>query len=178
MKKISLILAVALLMVLTFAACQSTDQFLGTWESVVEETTSIEGEDFTFALIMTTEINEDNTWTMSASLQDEQAISDSLVTLLDTVKANTLSEAGITDEELDESMVDQYGQTWDEYVITIIDTQLATLNDYMAQISESGEWIVADNAVMLNQGDVAFDMFTLEGDVLTSSEGYEFSKAA
>ncbi len=194
MKKMKKLLAVLMIMVLAMSVCgcgNTAKQLYGSWEMTVDFSKEIESElnepefhaDLDVKLIV--QFNEDGTFEMYA---DEASTTDSLNSWLEafidfTVEQQYLEyeEMGMSREEVDQAMMDQYGMSMKE----MLDEAMAesiSVEDVVADLQASGVWEAKGDKLYMDEVEVqanAYDNFTVDGDTLTLTipEGAEVDSA-
>lgn len=194
MKKIKKLLAVVMIMVLAMSLCgcgNSAKKLYGSWEMTVDLSKEVESElgepDFHAPLDvkLIVQFNEDGRFDMYA---DEAFTTDSLNGWLDAfidyyVEKTYVEyeEMGMTREEVDQAMMDQYGMGMQEMMEDAM-ADSVSVDDVVADLQASGVWEAKGDKLYMDEVEVqanAYDNFTVEGDTLTLTipEGAEVDAA-
>ena len=194
MKKIKKLLAVVMIMVLAMSLCgcgNTAKKLYGSWEMTVDLSKEVESElgepDFHAPLDvkLIVQFNEDGTFDMYA---DEAFTTDSLNGWLDAfidyyVEKTYVEyeEMGMTREEVDQAMMDQYGMGMQEMMEDAM-ADSVSVDDVVADLQASGVWEAKGDKLYMDEVEVqanAYDNFTVEGDTLTLTipEGAEVDAA-
>ncbi len=178
-RSLTIVLTLAFL-VLTLTGCQGTDQYLGVWQTTYDESTEVEGTTIDFQLLATLEVNEDNSFSLNVTLADEDKLYSDLSVVFDDVKAAALAESGLSEEEFDLNIESSLGMTWDEFTEDAMAQTKSMMDEMIAEAILSGTWEVSDDALNIYEegAETASDSFVLDGETLTSVEGFAFTKAA
>lgn len=194
MKKIKKLLAVVMIMVLAMSLCgcgNTAKQLYGSWEMTVDFSKEIESElnepefheELNVKLIV--QYNEDGTFEMYA---DEAYTTDSLNNWLNafvdyTVEQTYLDyeEMGMSREEVDQAMMDQYGMSMKEMMDEAMADSIS-VEDVVADLQTSGVWEAKGDKLYMDEYEVSantYDNFTVDGDTLTITlpEGAEVDEA-
>ncbi len=182
MKKIKKLLAVVMIMVLAMSLCgcsNSAEQLYGSWEMTVDFSKEVEAElgepDFHEELNvkLIVQYNEDGTFEMYA---DEAFTTDSMNAWLDAfieyyVEKTYVEyeEMGMSREEVDQAMMDQYGMGMQEMMEDAM-ADSVSVEDVVADLQTSGVWEAKGDKLYMDEVEVqanAYDNFTVEGDTLT-----------
>lgn len=194
MKKIKKLLAVVMIMVLAMSLCgcgNTAKKLYGSWEMTVDLSKEVESElgepDFHAPLDvkLIVQFNEDGRFDMYA---DEAFTTDSLNGWLDAfidyyVEKTYVEyeEMGMTREEVDQAMMDQYGMGMQEMMEDAM-ADSVSVDDVVADLQASGVWEAKGDKLYMDEVEVqanAYDNFTVEGDTLTLTipEGAEVDAA-
>lgn len=194
MKKMKKLLAVVMIMVLAMSLCgcgNTAKKLYGSWEMTVDFSKEVESElgepDFHAPLDvkLIVQFNEDGTFDMYA---DEAFTTDSLNGWLDAfidyyVEKTYVEyeEMGMTREEVDQAMMDQYGMGMQEMMEDAM-ADSVSVDDVVADLQTSGVWEAKGDKLYMDEVEVqanAYDNFTVEGDTLTLTipEGAEVDAA-
>ena len=194
MKKIKKLLAVVMIMVLAMSLCgcgNTAKKLYGSWEMTVDFSKEIESElnepEFHAPLDVTlvVQFNEDGTFEMYA---DEASTTESLNGWLEAFVDFTVEqtyveyeEMGMSREEVDQAMMDQYGMGMKEMMDEAMADSIS-VEDVVAELQTSGVWEAKGDKLYMDEVEVAadtYDNFTVEGDTLTLTipEGAEVDAA-
>lgn len=194
MKKIKKLLAVVMIMVLAMSLCgcgNTAKKLYGSWEMTVDFSKEIESElnepEFHAPLDVTlvVQFNEDGTFEMYA---DEASTTESLNGWLEAFVDFTVEqtyveyeEMGMSREEVDQAMMDQYGMGMKEMMDEAMADSIS-VEDVVAELQTSGVWEAKGDKLYMDEVEVAtdtYDNFTVEGDTLTLTipEGAEVDDA-
>lgn len=184
MKKGKRIFAMLMMMVLAFSLCACGDtskELIGTWETVLDYSTVMKDEmgsdyedmDVTFDLKMVLEFHEDGTYSMYADEEYAAQTVDKFVE--DLIAYDTeatyaqYEESGMSREEVDEAMQQQYGCTLAEYVEEVYSSSFDA-DELVSDMHSDGVYEAKGDKLFMDEVEVSpnvYDVFTIEGDTLT-----------
>ncbi len=179
MKKTFTAVLVMLFMTIAFAGCQSTNNFIGKWETSMSDTRDMQGYSIEYTTIVTLEFKDDNTYQLVGSLEDEDALIDNFIEVFDQVKADTMESAELTEDEFEDYIKENQGMTWDEFIDATIEVAKEELKSGFEAATINGEWQIDGDELSIYEkiGDTAQDTFKIEDGKLVSNQGMSFDKA-
>ena len=191
LKKGKRILALLLIMALAVSLCgcgNTAKKLYGTWETTVDCSSAIEEEmegeyeDFhqSFEIRMLLEFKEDGTYSMYA---DEEAAKETFENWINTfvsysveVLYDEFEESGMSREDVDTVIQEQYGCSMEEYMLDEIHSEL-DLDDYVSDMKSDGVFKAKGDKLYLDED--GYDIFKVENDTLTIDipEGAEIEES-
>ncbi len=182
MKKIITLAIILLALTLTLTACQSNEQFYGSWGNITAQSTPIEGTSVEFEIKSTMIISDDESFSFAITLVDAEGYAAKLMAVLDGTKESLVASSGATEEEYDAALEAELGVSWEAYLEVMAQSQLEVLNEQLEAFSFTGTWEADGTTLTLytGEGDAAevYDILVLEEDVLTTLDGISFTKGA
>ncbi len=184
MKKCKRIFAMLMMMVLAFSLCACGDtskELIGTWETVLDYSSVMKSEmgsdyedmDVAFDLKMVLEFHEDGTYSMYADEEYAKTTVDNFVEALIAYDTEATyadyEESGMSREEVDEAMQQQYGYTLEEYVREVYSSSFDA-DDLISDMRADGVFEAKGDKLFMDETEVSpnvYDVFSIEGDTLT-----------
>lgn len=179
LKKGKRILALLLIMVLAVSLCgcgNTAKKLYGTWETTIDYSYAIEEglgsefEDFhhDFDIKMMFEFKEDGTYSMYADEESTQETYDNwinaLVPYLAEMMYEECKESGMSREDVDTVVQEQYGCSVEEYMLEEIKSEV-DIDEYISQMKSDGVFKAKGDKLYLDED--GYDVFTVENDTLT-----------
>ena len=128
-------------------------------------------EEFEITLLL--EFNEDGTFKMYA---DEEKMSDTLDTYLESLSSfgadmiyEQLEETGMTRDQVDEYIEEQFGMSVQEYMLDELHNSIE-VGDLAAEVETEGVYEAKGKKLYMDEYEVApnaYDIFSVEDDTLT-----------
>lgn len=184
MKRTKRFLALVMVMLLALSLCgcgNTAKKLYGTWETsfdlsgIIEEEMGDEFEGFheEFEITLLLEFNEDGTFKMYA---DEEKMSDTLDTYLESLSSfgadmiyEQLEETGMTRDQVDEYIEEQFGMSVQEYMLDELHNSIE-VGDLAAEVETEGVYEAKGKKLYMDEYEVApnaYDIFSVEDDTLT-----------
>lgn len=184
MKRTKRFLALVMVMLLALSLCgcgNTAKKLYGTWETsfdlsgIIEEEMGDEFEGFheEFEITLLLEFNEDGTFKMYA---DEEKMSDTLDTYLESLSSfgadmiyEQLEETGMTREQVDEYIEEQFGMSVQEYMLDELHNSIE-VGDLAVEVETEGVYEAKGKKLYMDEYEVApnaYDIFSVEDDTLT-----------
>lgn len=184
MKRTKRFLALVMVMLLALSLCgcgNTAKKLYGTWETsfdlsgIIEEEMGDEFEGFheEFEITLLLEFSEDGTFKMYA---DEEKMSDTLDTYLESLSSfgadmiyEQLEETGMTRDQVDEYIEEQFGMSVQEYMLDELHNSIE-VGDLAAEVETEGVYEAKGKKLYMDEYEVApnaYDIFSVEDDTLT-----------
>lgn len=195
MKKTTKILSLVMIMILSLSlvGCgkNTAEQLYGTWSTTFDLSGMIEselGSDFEgfheeFDITLMMDFNEDGTFKMYA---DEEALSSTFNTYIESLASfgtdmmyTELEGSGMSREEIDAAFQEQYGMGIEEYMLSELQASV-DMDVLVGDIETTGVYEAKGNKLYMDETAVSsnvYDLFTVEGDVLTIDAAGEVDSA-
>lgn len=190
LKKGKRILALLLIMVLAVSLCgcgNTAKKLYGTWEMTIDYSSAIEQglgaefEDFhhDFDLNLLFQFNEDGTYRMYVDEESTKETFENWINALVSYSADMLyeecKESGMTKEDVDTVVQEQYGCSVEEYMLEEVNSEV-DIEETISEMKSDGVFKAKGDKLYLDED--GYDIFKVENDTLTIDmpEGVEIKE--